>query len=127
MSTGIDRRTFLTTAPRHLLSGVKALMNDVAAFTWPIADGPDRTVHQRVALLDVSRCLAWSGMDCQMCYLKCPKHHEAMTLEGGRLTIVTSGCDGCGICIDVCRTVNDLGAIRLVLDDNLNHTPSPSA
>ena len=110
----MDRRTFLTSAPRHLLSGVKALMHDVAVFTRPFADGQERVGRQRVALLDISRCLAWSGADCQACYLKCPKRDEAMRHEDGRPAIVTSVCDGCGICIDVCRTVNDLEAIQLV-------------
>lgn len=114
MSIEIDRRTFLTTAPRYLLSGVKALMQDVATFAWPIADGPDHAVRQRVALLDVSQCLAWSGTDCRMCYLQCPKRDEAIALEVGRPTIVTSECDGCGLCIDACRAVNDLEAIHLV-------------
>ncbi len=114
MSTTIDRRTFLTTAPRQFLSGVKALMHDVAAFAWSVADGQERAVRQRVALLDVSRCLAWSGTDCQICYLRCPKRDEAMRYEEGRPAIVTSVCDGCGICIDVCRAVNDLEAIQLV-------------
>lgn len=36
-----------------------------------------------------------------------------MVLEGGRPTIVVSACDGCGVCVDVCRTVNDQGAIAL--------------
>ena len=114
MSAAIDRRTFLTTAPRRLLSGVQALMHDVAALTGSLAHGQEGAGRQRVALLDVSRCLAWSGTDCQACYLKCPKRDEAMMLEGVRPTIVTSVCNGCGICIDVCRAVNDLEAIQLV-------------
>jgi ferredoxin len=30
---------------------------------------------------------------------------------------MASACNGCGVCIEACRTVNDLGAIRLVADD----------
>jgi len=113
MSTDVDRRTFLTSVPRQLFSGVKALMNDVAAFGWP-AGGLEHAVRQQVALLDVSRCLAWSGMDCQLCYLTCPKRDEAIMLERGRPVVVASACDGCGVCVEACRTVNDLGAIGLV-------------
>ena len=91
-------------------------MNDVAAFTWPAAGRQEHDVRQQVALLDISRCLAWSGTDCQVCYLKCPKRDQAMTLDGGRPTIVSSVCDGCGVCVEICRTVNDLGAIQLVLE-----------
>lgn len=114
MSRDIDRRTFLTSAPRHLLSGVKALMNDVAVFAWPIADKQEHAALRRVALLDVSRCLAWTAVDCQLCYLKCPKRDEAIVLEEDRPVVVASACDGCGVCVDVCRSINDLGAIQLV-------------
>ena len=107
----IDRRAFLTSAPRQLFSGVKTLMHEVAAFARPASGGQERAVRRQVALLDVSRCLAWSGTDCQVCYLKCPKRDEAMMLEGARPIIVTSVCDGCGICVEVCRMVNDPGAI----------------
>lgn len=110
----MDRRAFLTSAPRQLLSGMKALMNDVAAFAWPTAGGQERTVHSQVALLDIARCLAWSGMACQVCYLTCPTRDHAIMFEEGRPTVVASVCNGCGICVDVCRAVNDLEAIQLV-------------
>jgi ferredoxin len=35
-------------------------------------------------------------------------------LSDGRPTIVASACDGCGLCVDACRMVNDLATIRLV-------------
>ena len=114
MSRDIDRRAFLTSAPRHLLSGVRALMHDVSAFTWPASGGQERGARRQVALLDISRCLTWSGTDCQMCYLACPKRDQAMMLQGGRPIIVISVCDGCGVCIDACRAVNDLDTIQLV-------------
>ncbi len=110
----MDRRTFLTSAPRQLLSGVKALMSDVTAFAWPVAERRAHATPCRVALLDVSRCLAWGGSACQLCYLQCPLRDEAITLDDGRPLIMASACNGCGVCVEACRTVNDLGAIRLM-------------
>jgi Pyruvate/2-oxoacid:ferredoxin oxidoreductase delta subunit len=114
MSGAIDRRAFLVSAPRRLFSGVKALLHEVAAFPWPAAGGQEPAARRQVAVLDVSRCLAWSETDCQICYLKCPKRDQAIMLEGSKPTIVTSVCDGCGICVDVCRSVNDCGAIEVL-------------
>lgn len=114
MNGGMDRRAFLTSAPRRLLNGVMTLVSDAAAFARPVADRQEHATLRRVALLDVSRCLAWAAVDCQLCYLTCPKRDEAIMLEGGRPTVVTSVCDGCGMCIDVCRNANDLEAIQLV-------------
>ena len=105
-----DRRTFLTSAPQLLLDRVKGLMRSITA---PPSVGKDITSH-RVAILDVSRCLAWGTTGCQLCYLQCPLRDRAMVLEGSKPTVVTSACDGCGVCVEVCRTVNDLGAIEVV-------------
>ena len=113
MTCDLDRRAFLTSAPCRLLNGVKALVSDVTEFAWPVSDRQAPATLRRVALLDVSRCLAWAAVDCQLCYLKCPKRDEAIALEGGRPVVVASACDGCGICVDVCRSINDLGAIQL--------------
>jgi Pyruvate/2-oxoacid:ferredoxin oxidoreductase delta subunit len=89
-------------------------MNDVAAVTWPAADGPERAMRRQVALVDVSRCLAWSGTDCRMCYLHCPLRDEAIALDDGRPLVMASACNGCGVCVEACRTVNDVGAIHIV-------------
>ena len=106
----MDRRAFLASAPQQLFRGVQALMTPVVT---PTALTPvDAT--QRMAVLDVSRCLAWGEGRCQLCYLRCPSRDRAMVLEAGRPVIVTSACDGCGVCVDACRTVNDLGAIQIV-------------
>jgi MinD superfamily P-loop ATPase len=37
-----------------------------------------------------------------------------MVLDGRKPTIVAEACDGCGVCVEACRAVNDLGAIRIV-------------
>ena len=106
MDESMDRRAFLTSAPRRLLANARGLMKIVTEVP-PQGD-------RRLAVLDVARCLAWGAVECQLCYLRCPLRDRAITLDGGRPTIVASVCDGCGICVDVCRTVNDLGAIQVV-------------
>ena len=103
-SEEVDRRTFLFSSPRRLLKDLRTVWGDV---TTP-------TGNQRIAVLDISRCLAWGDGDCQLCYLRCPLRDHAIVLNSGRPVIAASACDGCGVCVDVCRSVNDLGAIQLV-------------
>lgn len=110
----IDRRTFLAAAPRYVLSGMSALRTGSALHAPSGSDGHRGLARRRIAMVDVSCCLAWGAGSCQLCYLRCPLRDEAMALEDGRPTVVVSACDGCGICVDVCRSVNDLGAISLV-------------
>lgn len=112
-SAAIDRRTFLRWMPRQVFAGVRELMSDAAS--------------RHIAVIDIPQCLAWGASPCQVCYLRCPLRDEAMVLDDGRPLVMASACDGCGVCVEACRTVNDVGAIRLVRDDNLNHTPSPGA
>ena len=111
---GVDRRTFLKAAPRHVLDGVRVLLTDLKGLASSVPALQDRPATRRIAILDVSRCLAWGAGSCQLCYLQCPLRDRAIILEGDKPTIVSSVCDGCGICAEVCRSVNDLGAIRLV-------------
>ena len=110
----INRRTFLTSAPRHLLDGLRVLMTDLRGLSPSVSGGREHTLLRRVAMLDVSRCLAWGGGSCQVCYLRCPLCDRAMVLEDGKPTVVASACDGCGVCVEACCAVNDLGAIQLV-------------
>lgn len=107
MDDVIDRRAFLTAAPRRILRRLRTLMSD--AVSQAVSDGTGR---RRLAVVDVSRCLAWGGGDCRLCYVRCPLRDQAMMISEGR-PVVASRCDGCGVCVDVCRSVNDPGAIRL--------------
>lgn len=123
----VDRRTFLTQMPRQLVASLKGLMSEVSPRDL-LGFSADPPTHRRdVAMIDVSQCLAWDASPCQACYLRCPLRDEAIILDDGRPVVMASACTGCGDCVEACRLVNDLGAIRLVVSDNLNHTPSPSA
>ena len=105
----MDRRAFLKSVPLNFMRGVKTLL--------AYKSEPSR----RLAVLDIARCLAWGEGSCQLCYIRCPLRDEAMLLEGSKPMVVASACDGCGVCAEVCRTVNDMGAIQLV-----DAPPSPS-
>lgn len=67
-----------------------------------------------IARVEVLHCQAWSGLLCQQCYLACPKRDQAIEMRDQKPQIVVSVCDGCAMCLEACRTVNDLPAIRMV-------------
>ena len=113
-SDAVNRREFLGLAPRHLLGGIRAALHQaMAPVVMRVADHP--STAQQIAVIDLANCLAWGGSACQTCYLQCPLRDEAMVLDDGRPFVIASACNGCGVCVEACRAVNDLGATRLVL------------
>lgn len=66
------------------------------------------------ARIDQSRCLAWGGQDCQLCYIKCPLQGDAMYQEDGKPVIREEKCVGCGVCEYACHTINNTCAIKIV-------------
>lgn len=114
-SLGIDRRGFLAQIPRRVLAGAREVMSQVS-WRRDASPEPEAARGGRLAMIDVSRCMAWAGGTCQVCYLRCPRRDEAMLVDDGRPLIVAAGCDGCGVCVETCQAVNDLGAIRLVFE-----------
>jgi Pyruvate/2-oxoacid:ferredoxin oxidoreductase delta subunit len=106
----IDRRTFLSAVSGQLWTQAQTLWG-----TWRAGATTSGTAAgQRVAIIDLARCVAWDGGMCQACYLQCPLRERAMRCDEGKPVVVASGCDGCGVCVAACRNVNDLGAIRLL-------------
>lgn len=104
----LSRREFLRFFPRHLL--------DKAGV------GPFRSSEpeDRAAQVEISRCHAWMGMSCQQCYLACPRRDQAIEMRDQKPVVILSACDGCALCEEACRTVNDLPAIRMVRKLNLS-------
>jgi ferredoxin-type protein NapG len=104
----MNRRDFLKSLPRQLVEGLRAvtLENTLTESA--------RSAEQQVAHVDITRCLAWSGANCQLCYLACPRRETAIQMQDQKPVIIASSCDGCALCQQACQTVNDLIAIEIV-------------
>lgn len=64
--------------------------------------------------VDISRCLAWGQMECQLCYLSCPHRDKAIEMREHKPVILAAGCDGCAMCVDACKTINNTPALEMV-------------
>ena len=67
----------------------------------------------RMGLAVVSHRVCTAGQGCHACAAKCPTDALAMDFGTQRLVVTTERCVGCGLCEQVCRTVNDRVAIRV--------------
>ncbi|RHW38020.1 4Fe-4S dicluster domain-containing protein [Neobacillus notoginsengisoli] len=57
-------------------------------------------------------CLVYKGVICDYCVQACPRKGEAIRVENGK-PLITSGCDGCGLCVKHC--ISDQKAILVEL------------
>lgn len=73
-------------------------------------DGPDQI---RMGLAVVAHRICTAGQGCHACASKCPTDALSMDFDTQRLGVTTERCVGCGLCEQVCRTVNDHVAIRV--------------
>jgi ferredoxin-type protein NapG len=71
-------------------------------------------VQMGVAVINISRCLAYADQPCKACVIKCPLTGKAITYDNFKPTIHEDACVGCGVCEHVCKTVNDLCAIKTI-------------
>jgi ferredoxin-type protein NapG len=67
----------------------------------------------RMGLAVVSHRLCTAGQGCHACVSQCPTQALSMDFSEMRLLVEDGRCTGCGICEQVCRTVNDKIAIRV--------------
>ena len=102
------RRNFLKTLPQQLAKGARAISS------WTDDKNSDNNSEPQIARLDITRCLAWEGASCQLCYLACPYRDRAIEMRDQKPVIISSVCDGCAMCEVACKTVNDLPVIRMV-------------
>ena len=67
----------------------------------------------RMGLAMVSHRVCTAGQGCHACASKCPTKALSMDFDTQRLVVTADRCVGCGLCEQVCRTVNDHVAIRV--------------
>lgn len=67
----------------------------------------------RMGLASVSHRICTAGQGCHACASKCPTDALSMDFGTQRLVVAAERCAGCGLCEQVCRTVNDRVAIRV--------------
>lgn len=67
----------------------------------------------RMGLASVSHRDCTAGQGCHACASKCPTDALSMDFGTQRLVVAAERCVGCGLCEQVCRTVNDRVAIRV--------------
>ncbi|MEE9165139.1 MAG: 4Fe-4S dicluster domain-containing protein [Nitrospinota bacterium] len=70
-------------------------------------------VKMGVAKIKKKRCLAWADQPCQYCVTKCPFSEEAIYLDDFKPVIREEKCTGCGICEQVCLTINQSAPITI--------------
>ena len=68
-------------------------------------------VRMGVAIVTHRVCTA--GQGCHACVSKCPTDALSMDFDTQQLVVTSSRCVGCGLCEQVCRTVNDRIAIKV--------------
>ncbi len=109
----MNRRDFLRNLPRQLVEGLR-----VVTLENTLTESAIKSAEKQVARVDITRCLAWSGANCQLCYLACPLREQAIQIHDQKPVIIASSCDGCALCQQACQTVNDLIAIEIVRKNN---------
>jgi ferredoxin-type protein NapG len=67
----------------------------------------------RMGLAVVSHRACTAGQGCYACASKCPTDALSMDFDRQQLVVTSERCVGCGLCEQVCRTVNDRLAIRV--------------
>ena len=113
-----SRREFLKNLPRQLVDGIRKTISGGGISALFDEDSSKESVNEdigpRVARLDITRCLAWEGASCQLCYLACPYRDRALEMRDQKPVVIASVCDGCAMCVTACRTVNDFPALEIV-------------
>lgn len=67
----------------------------------------------RMGVAVVSHRLCTASQGCHACVGQCPANALEMDFDTLRLTVLTERCVGCGMCEQICKTVNDHIAIRV--------------
>lgn len=68
----------------------------------------------RMGIAAVSLRLCTAGQGCHACASKCPTDALSIDFDTQQMVVHTERCVGCGICEEVCKTVNDHIAVRVI-------------
>lgn len=74
----------------------------------------------RMGLAAVSHRSCTAGQGCNACVSKCPVEALSMDFHELRLIVERERCVGCGMCEQVCKTVNDRIAVKVTPARNLS-------
>jgi ferredoxin-type protein NapG len=67
------------------------------------------------AYINEPNCMAFGAQFCEQCVRNCPIP-DAMYMEDNKPVIRKEKCVGCGVCVTVCKTVNQPIAIKIVAE-----------
>ena len=82
----------------------------------PVSDSLD----VRMGMAPVSHRVCTAGQGCHACVSKCPVDALSMDFHALRLVVEQERCVGCGMCEQICKTVNDRIAVKVVPARNLS-------
>ncbi len=113
-SIALDRRDgtpviFPDQIPCHLCDDFPCIASCGTDALLPVA-GREQ-VKMGIAVVSHRDCTA--GQGCNACVSQCPVNALGMNFEAFRVVVEADRCVGCGICEQVCRTVNDTIAIKV--------------
>lgn len=70
--------------------------------------------YVRMGLAEVGHRDCTAAQGCHACVSRCPTGALAMDFGSLKVDVIAQQCVGCGLCEQVCRTVNDRIAIRVI-------------
>jgi ferredoxin-type protein NapG len=101
---------FADVSPCHLCEDLPCINACETGALLPI-EGRE-FANMGLAAVSYRDCTAAQG--CHACVSRCPTNALAMDFAALRIDVVSERCAGCGLCEQVCVTVNDKKAIRIM-------------
>lgn len=86
----------------------------IAACATEALSPVDGIEQVRMGVATVSHRLCTAGQGCHACVSKCPADALSLDFDAQQLEVTVERCVGCGVCEQICRTVNDHIAIRVI-------------
>ena len=100
---------FADQTPCHLCEDLPCIAACATEALLPV----DKLEEVRMGLAIVSHRVCTAGQGCHACVSKCPTDALSMDFDAQQLVVEAERCVGCGLCEQICRTVNDRIAIKV--------------